>query len=248
MNEVAIVVPCYNEALRLDLSAFEGFSGSGHGVRFVFVDDGSRDGTHRLLLALRERASDRVDVLRRVENRGKAEAVRRGILYALDLAPDAVGCWDADLSAPLREIGTLCDTLESHGGAEMVFGSRVKLMGRDIVRSPWRHVYGRVFATAASVTLGLPIYDTQAGAKVFRNTPLLRGLFEEPFLSRWIFDVEIIARLIQQRRGSSLPQPGEVIYEQPLSVWRAKDGGVLNAADGVRAFIDLARIKRHYRL
>ena len=114
-------------------------------------------------------------------------------------------------------------------------GSRVKLLGRKIDRRRSRHYLGRIFATAVSTVLGLDVYDTQCGAKLFRVTPFIRALFEHPFLSRWIFDVEIIARLIQAKRGKNLPQADRVIYEFPLMEWRDVQGSKLGYGDFVRA-------------
>ena len=125
-------------------------------------------------------------------------------------------------------------------------GSRVKLLGRKIERRRSRHYLGRVFATAVSTILGLDVYDTQCGAKLFRVTPFIRALFQQPFLSRWIFDVEILARLIQARRGKNLPQADRVIYEFPLMEWRDIPGSKLGYRDFFRAAWELCRIHNHY--
>src|ERR1043165_9106871 len=93
--QLARVVPCYNEEKRLDLDAFRAFSDR---VGFLFVDDGSRDGTRRLL------QSNGFDVLGFDKNGGKAEAVRRGIVEAMSRGAEVVGFWDADLATPLSEL------------------------------------------------------------------------------------------------------------------------------------------------
>jgi len=243
---VAIVVPCYNEGGRLPVSRFEAGLRELRDVRFVFVNDGSTDDTLVRLRGLREQAPDRVDVLDRPTNEGKGEAVRAGVLYAVESAPRFVGYWDADLATPLDAIGRFCALLDQRPDLEMVFGARVQLLGRLVERRAARHYLGRVFATAVSLMLQLKIYDTQCGAKLFRVTPVLKELFREPFLTRWAFDVELLARLIRARRGTAEPQADEVIYEYPLETWVDVPGSKVRVLDILRAGGGLVRIYGHY--
>jgi hypothetical protein len=174
---------------------------------------------------------------------GKGEAVRRGLLVALQTEATYVGFWDADLATPLESIAELQQVLEDRAEIEMVFGARVKLLGRTIERRTSRHYFGRVFATAVSLMLRMPVYDTQCGAKLFRVTDDLRRLLAEPFVSRWIFDVEIIARLARLRRGMDRSAPEAVIYEYPLREWRDVSGSKVNSMAFFRAAVDLMRIR-----
>lgn len=240
-----IVVPCYNEAARLRVQAFEEFAKSHREVGFLFVNDGSSDDTGATLRRLSD-AHEQLSVLDLDVNSGKAEAVRRGVLAVLELEPAYVGFWDADLATPLEAIDDLEAVLDARPDLEMVFGSRVKLLGRSIERSALRHYAGRVFATATSRVLELPIYDTQCGAKLFRVSSDIAALFDEPFLTRWTFDVEIIARLIELRRGGDRPKAKDVIYEYPLHCWHDVAGSKVSPWDFPRALWELARIRRRY--
>jgi len=243
---VIVVVPCFNEAGRLAVDRFESALAELADVAFVFVDDGSTDATAATLEALRTLAPDRVRVLRLPRNVGKGEAVRAGVLDALQQDARYIGYWDADLATPLTAIGTFRDVLEARPGVEMVFGARVQLLGRTIRRRALRHYLGRAFATVVSTMLRLGIYDTQCGAKLFRVTASLRELFREPFLTRWVFDVEILARLIRARRGTNRPQPDAVIYEYPLETWVDVPGSKVRGLDFVRAIGGVLRIYGHY--
>jgi dolichyl-phosphate beta-glucosyltransferase len=240
LRRLALVVPCFNEGGRLDARAFRSFAiGAQH------VDDGSTDTTRALLESLRRDRPDNVSVVAYDENQGKAEAVRRGVSYALSRSPDAVGFWDADLATPLSELPRFVDVLDRRSEIDIVIGSRVQLMGRAIERRAYRHYFGRLFATAASLTLDLPVYDTQCGAKLFRSTPLLARVFREPFLARWIFDVEILARFLAfDPRGAGAV--AQSIYELPLRRWSDIGGSKVKSVDFARAAVDLATIFGRY--
>ncbi|HEV7922041.1 MAG TPA: glycosyltransferase [Thermoanaerobaculia bacterium] len=241
---VVIVVPCYNEEQRLDVEQFRRFAADGHRVDFCFVNDGSADGTLRVLQALHAEDPSRFLVVNLEQNEGKAEAVRRGILAAAERGADLIGFWDADLATPLSELPSFLDVFAARPEIQMVFGARVRLLGREISRNPSRHYFGRVGATLISQTLGLAVYDTQCGAKLFRTGENLRAVFSTPFLSRWIFDVEIIARYVKLLGRD---RAAKSIYELPIRVWHDVHGSKVKSTDFLRALRDLRKIRKAYR-
>jgi glycosyltransferase involved in cell wall biosynthesis len=247
-GETVIVVPCYNEASRLNLAAFDQFLRLHPDVVLLFVDDGSNDDTPQLLERIRQMQPEQTRLLRLAKNVGKAEAVRQGMQLALTRRPAMVGFWDADLATPLDAIPRFQTVLRSFPELLLVMGSRVALLGRRIQRKPWRHVLGRAFATAASLALRLPVYDTQCGAKLFRVTDRTTELFTKPFCSRWVFDVEILARVIATARIDGQLPAREVVYEYPLEHWQDVRSSRLKPWDFVVAGFDLANIYWRYTL
>lgn len=224
MSEVAVVIPCYNEAERLPVEAIVEFLRSHSSVTFVLVNDGSSDKTEDVLRDLSAQFPGQMTVVSLEKNQGKAEAVRQGVLAAISQSPQFVGYWDADLATPLLEIDRFRSILAERPQLILAMGSRVRLLGRRIERSAARHYLGRVFATCASLALAIPVYDTQCGAKLFRVTPETRRIFDVPFRSRWIFDVELLARLRQALSGTELD---DRICEIPLESWRDVRGSKL---------------------
>lgn len=242
-----LVIPCYNEAERLSVDAFEAALQADPAVAFLFVNDGSTDGTLARLEAFSAQHPERVSVLDVQPNGGKGEAVRRGLLHALAVAPGAfTGFWDADLATPLDALPEFLDVLAREPNIDVVFGARIRLLGRHVSRNPMRHYAGRVFATAVSLSLGLPIYDTQCGAKIFRATPLLASILRQPFESRWIFDVEVLARALAAWKREGV-RPEEKLYELPLQTWVDVAGSKLRSRDFARSFTDLLKIRREYK-
>ncbi len=230
----AIVVPCYNEADRLDARTLIELAARA-ACTVVVVNDGSTDDTGQLLAAA---AADRTDihVVSLSHNRGKGEAVRQGLLWATTAAYDVVGFCDADFATPVSEVASLVETCREHH--VVVLGSRVALLGHHIDRSMPRHYSGRAFGTLSSIVLGFQVYDTQCGAKVFRNTEELRASIARPFASKWAFDVELLGRLAIEYQGT------DGFKEVPLQEWHDVAGSKLSLLASMRSTADLLRIRR----
>jgi glycosyltransferase involved in cell wall biosynthesis len=242
-----IVVPCYNEEHRLSVPRFTEFARGDHRFRFLFVDDGSRDQTASVLERLCADNAKAFSFMKLPVNSGKAEAVRQGVLRGLQHEWPFIGYWDADLATPLDALGGFLNVLQTNPSIQITMGARVKLSGRHIERRAVRHYLGRVFATLAAIVLDLHVYDTQCGAKLFRVCDILRQMFAEPFVSRWIFDVELLARFLHQHAARGFTtSPQDCIYEVPLDAWEDVGASKVRGRDFLVAPLELMRIHRSY--
>jgi dolichyl-phosphate beta-glucosyltransferase len=240
VSHATLVIPCYNEASRLDDASLLAIVDARPGVRLLLVDDGSTDDTRTRLSALAARRPERIAALPLPRNGGKAEAVRRGMLAALDGGADVVGYIDADLATPGPEVLRLLETIQG-AAAQVVMGSRIALLGYQIERSESRHYLGRLFASCASLLLRTRVYDTQCGAKLFRRSAALAASLDEPFLSRWAFDVELLGRLLSGT-PTVAPLPQGAFLEVPLRVWRDVPGSKLRPGAMAGSLKDLVLI------
>lgn len=246
MLSTVVVIPCYNEEQRLRREAFLDFAAACPDVRLLFVNDGSTDRTLDVLQELVDEAPYQLDVCDLPQNGGKAEAVRQGMLAALSTSAECVGFLDADLATPLDAIPLFADVLRRRHEIEVVIGSRACLLGRRIQRNPKRRLLGRLFATVASQVLWTPIMDTQCGAKLFRGSDQLRLALSQPFLARWIFDVELLARMKQLRHLKNQSPLADIVFEQPLDEWFEIPGSKLKATDFLKAPWELVQIYQRY--
>lgn len=237
----AIIIPCFNEAERLNSTQFLDFIEDNQGVQFFFVNDGSTDNTKQLIDDLQNQAPGQISSLHCSKNKGKAEAVRQGILQAVNTSVHYVGYWDADLATPLSAIPRFLNCFKDQ--RKMICGARVQRMGADIDRHWYRHYPGRIIATIVSTILGLPFYDTQCGAKIIERT-LAEQIFSKPFISPWLFDVELIARIINKYGPE---QARSMIFELPLENWTDIGDSKISMAYIPKIPIELLKIYTHYR-
>ena len=124
--------------------------------------------------------------------------------------------------------------------AEVMF---VMVLRHHIQRAPeLRGFFAALRDERISRTLAMPVYDTQCGAKLFSRTPALAASLERPFRSRWVFDVELLARLLAPGDGVPAIHAAEM-QEFPLRTWRDVAGSKLRLGAMLRASVGLNNLK-----
>ena len=237
MEKILLIVPCYNEEERLNLLEFEKYSSE---ISFIFANDGSSDKTEEII---RDFIFDKngMYLYNLKQNSGKAEAIRQTMNHVLDSEIyneyKWIGFFDADLATPIWEIKNFFTYAQTYEiSIDAIWGSRIYRLGSNIVRSSLRHYLGRIFATVIGTVLKIKSYDSQCGAKIFKRE-LCEKSFREPFLSKWIFDVELLLRL-----------EGSNIIEYPLRSWEDIPGSKLKVGKEIfRVLFDIFKIWKKYR-
>lgn len=242
MPKTCVIIPCYNEETRLPVKEFTAFALTNQDIHFLFVNDGSTDNTQVVLENI-VKAGVNLHCLELTKNGGKAEAVRQGILWAIQNTDAGyIGFWDADLATPLSEL-TVFMQLITDRDLDVVTGLRLLRLGANVKRKKFRHYVGRVFATLVSAILDISVYDTQCGAKLFKAS-VASSLFKEAFITRWLFDVEVLARYIQTYGKERTTKK---IYEYPVMNWEDIGGSRLKLGDFLKAPVELLKIYRSYK-
>jgi glycosyltransferase involved in cell wall biosynthesis len=240
---VGIVIPCYNEENRLCVDEFIQFVHQNLGYHLCFVNDGSKDNTLEVLNNLRKGREDYISIYNCEKNGGKAEAVRLGVLHlAKNLNLDYIGYLDADLSTDFKDFEDLVKTIET-SRFKIVSGSRIDRMGANITKESARKVISKTINMIIRMILGMSFQDTQCGAKIMTKD-VATNMFNEKFVTRWIFDVEIFLRM-KKFYGKELVN--NLICEQPLKRWIHADGSKLSMRDSVKIVGQLLEIAVHYR-
>lgn len=241
MSKTLIIIPCFDEEKRLKIENLLSLLAHPN-LHILLVNDGSRDKTAKLIDQLSNKHQN-ISAHHLEKNCGKGEAVREGLLVALKLDYSVAGYVDADFATPPDEVLRVLDLFLT-GEADVAWGARVNLMSSNIQRSFHRHYLGRIFATVASLVLGVSVYDTQCGLKLFRVNKDLKSVLSSPFRSRWAFDVELIGRycLLDTHSEKRIS-----FTEMPLMAWQDVGGSKLTLRSALRAFWDLFFLRKHLR-
>jgi dolichyl-phosphate beta-glucosyltransferase len=228
--ELSIIVPSYNEELRLPatldrIAAY--LQRDGREAEVLVVDDGSNDRT----AVVAESFRGRIPLLRVVSNgvnRGKGYSVRHGMQEARGRIALFT---DADLSAPIEEAGKLIAALETY---DVAIGSRA--MDRSLIsvhESRFREFAGIIFNKIVRIILWLPFVDTQCGFKAFRRERC-SILFEQQRIERFGFDPELLYLARHHGlRAVEIPVRWGHSPATKVNMWR----------DSIQMFIDVFTIR-----
>ena len=240
-EEIVIIVPCFNEAARLDPDAFLYFLNSVSHARICFVDDGSNDFTRCILDDVASRGGRRIHVISHATNRGKANAVRSGMMFGYKTDATIIGFLDADLATPLSQVLQITKAF-ANPAIRVAIGVRGSAPG--VQRAPHRRLIQHLFAAVSSLWLNHKFEDTQCGAKFFRRDDNLQKVFATPFLSRWLFDLEVLHRY---QTMIDVEQPFvDWLAQVPLERWCERPGSHVVGMSYLQAFGELIRLMRHH--
>jgi len=231
---LSVVIPCYNEAGRLGRLLDLIRSHSDLGWQWIFVDDGSRDGTAAVVQELATDPVLDVVLVRHERNQGKGAAVRSGFLRA---ERPMVGYLDADLAASPLEFLPFLDGEALRAGRELLLGMRLLTEEKRVDRTVFRHFIGRIYQTYVSNLTGLTVYDTQCGFKLLA-TPQAQAIAAEMQCSGFAFDVELIL-LARDLHGMR-------IREEPIH-WQERGDSRVKPHHALAMFWEILRIRRRLR-
>lgn len=239
---ICIVIPCYNEEKGFPIKEYTSFIVKHHNILLCFVDDGSTDNTIEILKLLKKQYPEKVEIVSYKKNKGKAEAVRSGVLYCNNKYEHKyIGYLDADLSTSLQECLSL--TKYFHDDIEFIFASRIAKVGSVIDKKTSRFLIGRIIAAFISNILKLSVYDTQCGCKLFTKN-LSKQLFKDSFISKWLFDVEVFFRIFElYGKETSLKK----MIEIPLTRWTHKGNSKVKITYFFNLWVDLYNIRSKYK-
>lgn len=237
MQKIAIIIPCYNEEKRLKLKEIQ-FLIENSNLDVYFANDGSEDDTLEVLEKINHKHNQRISILDYGKNEGKGNTIYKSVkLISTKSEYDYIGYLDADFSTPASEIIRMSNELKLNH-YQLIFGSRILLLNSKIDRKWQRHIIGRIITTLINLKFNLNIYDTQCGAKIF-SKEIITVAFSKPFLTSWLFDVELFIRL---KKNNLL----ENACEFPLKKWKDIDGSKLNWKTSIKILKELLLLNKYY--
>jgi dolichyl-phosphate beta-glucosyltransferase len=238
---ISLIIPCYNEALRLQLlfDLLETFCIKWQGdVEIIIIDDGSTDETIAVIKSnefLRQAGKKGIFKLIEVKpNQGKGNALKRGVETAENTFVLTV---DADMSmSPMELFNWLKIKNGRFDDKEVLIASRI-LPESKVSTFQSRRFAGKVFNSLVRLLTPVKVQDTQCGFKLY-PAELAKNIFQELKETGWAHDVELLARATKK---------GYTITEMPVTVTQFAGSKVSLISDSVKMFFQVIKIRRNIR-
>ena len=234
---ILLLIPVFNEAPRWNEDYFISISTAlSENVDILFLNDGSTDTSLEKIQVLCNK-SEAFKFLSSARNAGKAETIRKGIIYGITHGYNLVGFMDADgafeAGDVVRIMNVSAERILDSRKYQAIWSSRIKLAGRTIKRSGTRHFIGRLISNLIGVFSGNRPWDTQSGLKVFHLDDKFVQIVQTEFKTRWFFEVEIMQRY-SQKFGIEFK-----VWEEPLDYWSDIRGSKINLGQYPRIFCEI---------
>jgi dolichol-phosphate mannosyltransferase len=156
MPEVSVVLPTYNERDNIGPLIEAILANLDWPTQIIVVDDDSPDGTWQVVQEMAAN-DERIELLRRTEERGLTSALNAGIARARG---DVIAWMDCDLSMPPEKLPELVKALAKF---DLAIGSRYVKGGKDAGHSFVGRAFSWVMNFCTALLLGFAIRDYTSG-------------------------------------------------------------------------------------
>jgi dolichyl-phosphate beta-glucosyltransferase len=233
---ISVVLPCFNEGSRIykNIEKIYDFLVSKNlSFEIIAVNDGSSDNTTEELERIKIKIP--IQIINNVQNKGKGDAVRRGVLASQN---EIVMFLDADLGISIEELDKFLEEIDK--GNDLVIASRFVPGLKIKTQVLWyRRIMEKIFRILRMIILDdYEIQDTQCGFKVFKNQTA-KEIFSILKTKRFAFDSEVI--FLATKKGYK-------IKELPITLQNPKKSSIKIIKDSFNMFGDLLKIRINYLL
>jgi dolichol-phosphate mannosyltransferase len=191
-----LILPTYNEAENIEglvRAALAQLETTGREHTILVVDDGSPDGTGRIVDRLAEELAF-VRVLHRERKQGLGRAYLAGFGLALENRAELVLEMDADFSHDPADLPRLIAAAEA---ADLVLGSRYVPGGGVSSWGRVRRLLSRGGSAYARILLGVPVRDLTGGFKCFHRRVLEAIDLEHVHADGYGFQIELTYKAVR---------------------------------------------------
>lgn len=240
MDRALVVIPTYNESGNI-ARMIEALMGLKEQVDVLVVDDGSPDGTAKIVTDMKMMFPERIHLLQRTGKLGLGTAYIEGFTYALEMDYEYVCEMDADFSHSPGDVPRLIKEVRQ-GNADIAIGSRY-CEGISIINWPLSRLILSYCANIYARTItGLPIFDTTAGFKCIHRNVIQNIAIERIRSNGYAFQIELhfrawkagfklkeVSIIFREREEGVSKMSKKIVREAMWRVWAIKMRSIFGA-------------------